>query len=296
MALSGGVTSQWDGQEVHVSGAVGVGTPRQGQDNVVLTADYFNREHIWVRDHAHHGRRLSRHPGRANFPNTLSNPHLPAPPGDGAVRHGDPPAVSDLPRRPRALRRTNNCTENTNIYQTAVPETTRAGLFGRATYEFSSSLSAFAELAFNSNETFTQNAPFAVPSTQLGTAVTPGTVNAILPVGNPSNPFNVPIEVRYRFSDVGPRQIINTTDATRIVAGLTGSFGTWSWETAAGYTQSKSEQRDKNGIRISGLRAVIADGSYNFLDNSANTQATYDRLRVDYSRIGDSKLTSSTPR
>jgi iron complex outermembrane recepter protein len=294
MTVGGGVTSKWDGQEVHVSGAVGFGTPGKDKYNVMLSADYFNREHIWARD-----RRLLTDadyrdiPGGENFPNsTLSNPgtYLRRPgtaPFGTATRQPFPTCPAD---RILVFGGTTNCTENTNIYQTAVPETTRAGLFGRATYEFSSSLSAFAELAFNSNETFTQNAPFSVPSTQLGTAVVPGTVNAILPVGNPSNPFSVPIEVRYRFSDVGPRQITNTTDATRIILGLNGGFGAWSWETAAGYTESKSEQRDRNNIRISGLRAVIADGSYNFLNNAANTQATYDRLRVDYSRMGDSKL------
>jgi iron complex outermembrane receptor protein len=295
LTVGGGVTSRWDGQEVHVSGAAGVGTPGRDKYNLMLAADYFNREHIWVRD-----RPLTTDadyrdiPGGANFPNsTVANPgtYLRRPgttPFGTATRQ---PFPNCPPDRILLFGGTLNCTENTNIYQTAVPETTRAGIFGRATYEFSSRLSAFAELAYNSNETFTQNAPFAVPSTQLGTGVTPGTVNAILPVGNPSNPFSVPIEVRYRFSDVGPRQIINTTDATRFIAGLNGTFGDWSWETAAGYTRSKSEQRDKNNIRISGLRAVIADGSYNFLDNSRNSQATYDRLKVDYSRLGDSKLT-----
>jgi iron complex outermembrane receptor protein len=109
-------------------------------------------------------------------------------------------------------------------------------------------------------------------------------------VGHNSNPFNVPIEVRYRFSDVGPRQITNTTDATRFVAGLNGSWRDWSWEAAGGYTRSESEQKDRNNIRISGLLAAIADGSYNFVNNAANTPEVYDRIRVGYSRFGDSKL------
>jgi len=149
-------------------------------------------------------------------------------------------------------------------------------------------ISAFAEFAFNANETFTQNPPFGGPSSQLGPGIA-RTISLILPVGHNSNPYSVPVEVRYRFSDVGPRQIENTTDATRIVAGLNGSWRAWSWEAAAGFSRSDSEQKDKNNIRISGLLAAIADNSYNFLDNSQNTAQVYDRIRTNYSRFGDSK-------
>ena len=94
--------------------------------------------------------------------------------------------------------------------------------------------------------------------------------------------------MRYRFRR-GPRQIENTTDATRIVAGLNGSWRDWSWEAAAGFSRSDSEQKDKNNIRISGLLAAIADNSYNFLDNSQNSAQVYDRIRTNYSRFGDSR-------
>ena len=162
-------------------------------------------------------------------------------------------------------------------------------MFGRGTLEFGGGLTGFAEVGFTSSETFTQNPPFSVPSSQIGPGVARN-VQIVLPVGHNSNPFNVPIELRYRFSDVGPRKIVNTADATRLVAGLSGSWGDWQWESAAGYTKSELEQQDKNNIRISGLLAAVADGSYNFVNNAANTEAVYDRVRTNYSRFGDSTM------
>jgi iron complex outermembrane receptor protein len=293
VTVGGGVTSHWDGQEVRVSGAVGSGVPGKDRYNLMLAADYFNREAIWARDRSLTSNGDYRGiPGGENLPNsTLSNP------GTYLRRPGTTP-FGTAARQPFAecpadrvlfFNGQNNCTENLNVYHTGVPETKRAGIFARGTLELSPSVGAFAELAFNSSDTFTQVPPFAVPSSQIGPGLA-RQVQVILPVGHNSNPFSVPIELRYRFSDVGPRQIVNTTDATRFVAGLTGSWRDWSWEAAAGYTRSESEQKDKNNIRISGLLAAIADNSYNFRNNALNTPAVYDRVRVDYSRFGDSKL------
>ena len=293
ITLGGGITTEGDGEEIRLSGAVGVGTPGRDRYNVMLTADYFKREHVWARDRALTASGDYRHiPGGENLPNsTLSNPGtflrvVGTNPFPGFTRS---PFPNCPPDRVLFFAGYNNCTENLNRYHSAIPETERAGIFGRATYELAPGLTAFGELGFNSNETFTQNPPFAAPSSQIGPGIA-RQVRVILPVGHNSNPYTVPIELRYRFSDVGPRQIVNTTDATRVIAGVNGTWRDWSWEAAAGYTRSESEQKDKNNIRISGLESVIADGSYNFINNAANSAAVYDRLRVNYSRYGDSEL------
>src|SRR4051812_41778542 len=267
MTLGGGVSSRWDGQEVRASGAAGVGQPGVDRYNVLVALDYFSRETVWLRDRPNTSSGDYREiPGGENTPNsTVGNPgtYLRRPgtnPFPGFTRQ---PFANCPPDRVLFFQGNNNCSENINVYFSAIPETQRAGLYTRGTYEFSPSLSAFAEIAFNHDKTFTQVNPFAVPSNQIGPGVARA-IQAILPVGHNSNPFSVPVEVRYRFDDIGPRQVDNITDATRIVAGLNGSWNAWSWETAAGYTQSKAEQKDRNNIRISGLLAAIADGSYNF--------------------------------
>jgi iron complex outermembrane receptor protein len=92
------------------------------------------------------------------------------------------------------------------------------------------------------------------------------------------------------FDDVGPRQVDNDVEATRAVAGLKGNWGKWDWESALLYAKSEATQDDINGIRVSGLLSVIADGSYNFLNPAANSQAVYDRLRVNYQRRGETEI------
>src|SRR5688572_12264347 len=287
--LGGGITDHSDGEELRLSGVVGVGNPATDRHNYMLVADYFKREHVWAVDRVPSGD--YRHiPGGANISNsTTSNP------GTYVRRPGTTPfptARTPFPTCPAdrvvLLAGSPQCTENLNQYLSGIPETERVGLFGRASWELGNGVSAWTELAFNSLETFTQNAPFGAPSSQLGVGVARA-VAIILPVGHNSNPYNVPVEIRYRFSDVGPRKIENTSDATRIVAGLNGGWKDWSWEVAAGFSRSETEQKDINNIRISGLESAIADISYNFLDPSRNSPAVYDRLRVNYSRIGDSK-------
>jgi len=82
----------------------------------------------------------------------------------------------------------------------------------------------------------------------------------------------------------------NDVEATRAVAGLKGNWGKWDWESALLYAKSEATQDDINGIRVSGLLSVIADGSYNFLNPAANSQAVYDRLRVNYQRRGETEI------
>lgn len=293
ITVGGGITTEGDGEELRLSVAAGTGRPGRDRFNLMVTGDYFKREHVWARDRALTANGDYRHiPGGENLPNsTLSNPGTflrvtGTNPFPGFTRS---PFPNCPPERVILFAGNNNCTENLNLYHSGIPETERAGIFARATLELTPSLTAFAELGFNSNETFTQSPPFTVPSSQIGPGVA-RQVRVILPVGHNSNPFAVPIELRYRFSDVGPRQIVNTTDATRVVAGIGGSWRDWIWEAAAGYSRSESEQKDMNNIRISGLQSVIADGSYNFINNAANSAAVYDRLRVNYSRLGDSEL------
>lgn len=70
LSISGGVTSHSDGEEVHVSGAIGSGNPATDRYNIMLAADYFKREPIWARDRDLTANGDYRHiPGGENLPN-----------------------------------------------------------------------------------------------------------------------------------------------------------------------------------------------------------------------------------
>lgn len=287
-----GKSSHSDGAEKRASMAGGWGEAGKDKFNVLGVFDYFERETVWARDRDFSSTADQRRfQGGTDGRSTLSNPGnyarvsgFPAPFGPTRIPFATCPADRIVP-----INGVTQCVENTNIFNTLIPETKRFGLFSRLTYDFNSSLTGFLEIGFNKTKTFTQVAPFATPANQIGPGIA-RQINARLPVGNPNNPYNVPVDVRYRFDDVGPRQVFNDTEAKRFVAGLKGTAGNWDWESGVMYANSYSTQDDRNGIRVSGLLAVIADGSYNFLNPSANTAATYNRLKAEYQRRGDSTI------
>ncbi|MBK8324305.1 MAG: TonB-dependent receptor [Betaproteobacteria bacterium] len=287
-----GRTKHGDGDETRASLAAGWGDLAKDKFNVIGVVDFLKRDTVWVRDRDwSRTADQSRFQGGTDLRSTISSP------GNYARVPGTNPfPTARLPFSTCPADRlvvpagsVLQCVEDTNQFPTLIPETDRFGFFTRLTWAFSPSLTGFAELGYNKTETFTQVAPFGTPSTQVGPGVA-RQINARLPVGNPSNPYTVPVDVRYRFDDVGPRQVDNNVEATRAVAGLKGNWGKWDWESALLYAKSEATQDDINGIRVSGLLSVIADGSYNFLNPAANSQAVYDRLRVNYQRRGETEI------
>jgi iron complex outermembrane receptor protein len=288
-----GQTKHGDGEETRASFAAGHGDLVKDRFKVLGVVDYLKRDAVWVRDRDWSNTADQRRfQGGTDLRSTISNP------GNYARVPGFPPPfpTARLPFASCPPERlvvpegsVLQCVEDTNQYPILIPETDRLGLFTRLTWAFSPSLTGFAELGYNETQTFTQLLPFGTPSSQVGPGIA-RQINARLPVGNPSNPYAVPVDVRYRFSDVGPRQVDNNVEATRAIAGLKGNWGRWDWESALLYAKSEATQDDINGIRVSGLLSVIADGSYNFLNPAANTQAVYDRLRVNYQRRGETEI------
>ncbi len=288
-----GSTTRSDGDELRASLAAGIGQPGKDKFNLLGVVDYFKRDTIWARDRDFsHTADQRRFQGGTDLRSTISSPgnyaRVPgfAPPFPTARLPFASCPADRLAVPPGSVLQ---CVEDTNQFPSLIPETERLGFFSRLTYEFSPTLSGFAEAGYNETKTFTQLLPFGTPSTQVGPGVA-RQINARLPVGNPSNPYSVPVDVRYRFDDVGPRQVDNNSETTRVVAGLKGVWRDFDWESAVLYGRSYATQDDKNGIRVSGLLSVIADGSYNFLNPSANPQSVYDRLKVAYQRRGETTI------
>ena len=182
---------------------------------------------------------------------TVSNP------GNFLRRDRDQPvpglhalAVSPTARRNACScsRGNNNCTENLNLYHSGIPETTRAGIFGRGTLrDIGGGLTAFAELGFNSNETFTQSPPFAVPSSQIGPGVARARSRRSCPWATTPTRSACRSSCATASADVGPRQIINTTDATRVVAGMAAAGATGAGRPRPDYTRaSRAEGHEQH--------------------------------------------------
>ncbi len=163
------------------------------------------------------------------------------------------------------------------------PASTRDNLFLKGTIDFTANLTGFAEYGFNRTKTYFVGNPQVYGDFGAWYSSTQQRlVNLVeaLPVGNPSNPFNVPTVLRHRFVEVGNFDRQSIQEATRVVGGLKGTAGTWDWETGVLYSQNKSEVDDYNQIRYSVLNNAIINGTYNFLNPSAGAVKP-DQLRIN---------------
>ena len=199
------------------------------------------------------------------------------------------------------------CSQKTNTLLTALPKTDRIGFLGRGTYEFSPSLSAFAEVGLSRNKSFQvfTNPFFAGTTglTQTASGLQPFTYNINFAPGSSGNPF--PTAARYTGSlnDLGSRNVEIKSDTARLIGGLVYTLGSWDFDSAIGYSRNKVDADNLNRISLAGTSAAFnvpttrqppiptsATSTYN-LDNFAlNSQAVRDSIRADFTRTSKSDL------
>lgn len=177
-------------------------------------------------------------------------------------------------------------------YFTTVPDNKRNSVFGRFTWELSANHTLFAEAGYMKNETSIELTPSFPTSWLRATDLTLQTITPIvLPVGHPNNPWAAPVNLLYSFEDVGPRAQKLTSEYTRFLAGLKGTFGKWDYDTAIGSNENETTQVRTGFLRASVYNQVLADRSYYFGDRSRNSEALYAALSPSVSRVGESKST-----
>ena len=190
----------------------------------------------------------------------------------------------------------NVCGYTVDKYLTAFPEADRLGLFGRAGFQISSNLDAFAEVSYSDNKSYWINQPQTMTNTSVafnpatgGFASFPNIIPAIPTHAalSATNPYGRPASLNYTFFDVGARTFDLDTKAHRLVAGLSGNFGTWDWSASAGTAGSKIVATTGNQVDATVLRRFIDQGGYDFLAPSAAQTAA---LRVATTRNSDSTL------
>ncbi len=206
----------------------------------------------------------------------------------------------------------------TKQYTVIQPEDTRMSLSGRFTKRFGDGTEAYAEANWYENEAIIANLPSSIRSqTTPGTA---GTVfatngangaasNIALPVFicargttvactsangtlNPQNPFAAAGQVariNYRFGDI---PVTNTTvsDAYRLAAGVKGDVLGWRYDVDVTANRSTLKLTHKGLIFVRHLLDVVADGSYNFMDPSKNSQAVRNYVSPDDVQNSESEL------
>jgi iron complex outermembrane recepter protein len=173
-----------------------------------------------------------------------------------------------------------------------ISETERAGIMGRATYQLTPNITAFAEAGWSKTESTTKSSPATLgdtPATWFNRAGQRFSYTLVLPVGHPDNPANVPVGLRYRFLDLGPSISKTEQEVSRVVAGLNGTFGAWDWETGVIFEKNEISNRQNSFLHFPTLLAAINSGTYRF--GGTNPQSLLDSLHPSAGSDGESKVT-----
>jgi iron complex outermembrane receptor protein len=211
-------------------------------------------------------------------PGTLSRPGdvTSGVPLDGAVSQPLVPCgslgtlVTDDPANPGSY-----CAQNRALYTAIQPEMERGGIYGRFTIQLSNTTKAYIAASYYEVKTSFPGTPAQIQ------ANTPRNTNAIalpatLPDGslNPNNPFaadgNAAL-INYSF----PSALAsgwNKNHNFRLVGGLTGQWGDWDYDTALVFNHSSLDTHFNGFLNYNALIDAVANGTYNFLDPSANSR------------------------
>ena len=277
-ATSYGKSSRNDGQEQRYSISGGMGDVARDRYNVMATLDYYKRDAVWARDRSFSANADQRAAGGFDLRSPTGNPGTWL--TNGKPGFTDNTVFPTCPADSRGLfSGTTTCFFNFQPFIFLLPPSERKGGFARGTFDVTPTFSLFAEAGYNKNETENASAP------------TPGAFN--LPVGHNSNPYPFVVQIRYRFTDVGPRLSTITSESKRGLIGAKGEVAGWDWE--VGYNDSRNhvESRQRGYISQTAVNSLVSGGVYNFLNPSANSQALTDSLKANPYRIATSKLEST---
>ena len=179
-------------------------------------------------------------------------------------------------------------------YKTLIPGIKRVHTAARATFKLNADTEAYVDLLHSysrADQTF--SAPLTVNSvTRVWNNATQAldTIAVVLPVGHPNNPGATPLPFTATLFDLGPRMKQDKVTFYRALAGVKGTLARWDWDAAIGHSSSELKETVQNFVNRYAFEEVLADGSYNFFDQSKNSEAVRSRLRLSTLRPARSTL------
>jgi iron complex outermembrane receptor protein len=188
------------------------------------------------------------------------------------------------------------CNQDENGYSDAQPPTQRFGITGRFTVQLSDTTQAYLSGSYYNNQSiFPSFPPYAVP--QITTGVPNNTENIVLPVTipvagvscvnvtvatpacklNPNDPFaaqgNYAL-INYAFGPLGAQYNTVNDHNLRLVGDVSGVWRGWNWDASAVVNHTWLDYSLLNFINFNQLMTDVTDGTYNFVNPSANSSAT----------------------
>lgn len=182
----------------------------------------------------------------------------------------------------------NYCAGNIADIGDIQPKQTRVGGYGRFTIKPNDHFQAYLSGSFFQNKVSVTNGPAQIvtgtPHNTVGIALP-----QFLPSGalNPMNPYSGADPtytgqtgsaiINYAFGDI-PSSNSYTNDVFRVVGGVKGDAFGWDYNSTLVIAHSSLDTVQRGFISYNALIDAITNGTYNFVNPSANTQAIRDKL------------------
>lgn len=269
----------------------GAGDLDKDRYNAYFSVQYEKDNAIWARDRG--------------FPYNTDNLSSIGGPNPRTPSNAQGSTVGSITNPQGQLQPLRNCTPNTTLitndpqnpgsycYQDLVnqytqlqPAMEQGGIYGRFTVKINDTTKAYLSASYMQAKTETVGTP-----AQIQNSTPVNTDNIALPVGNPSNPFNVPAPINYAFGDIPAGNNYNNHNV-RLVGGVQGTMGEWNYNTTANINHTWLNTDQFGFISYSALINAINNGTYNFANPASNSAAVRASLAPGYSKTSTSDLDS----
>ncbi|MEA3197811.1 MAG: iron complex outerrane recepter protein, partial [Gammaproteobacteria bacterium] len=170
----------------------------------------------------------------------------------------------------------NYCLQNRAGYTDAQPAEQRLGVSARFTIKLNDNTQAYTNVSYYQNNVVVDGTPAQIQNT-----VSLNTNNIALPPTlpggglNPNNPFAAAGQyalIQYAFGDIQNIDILKNHDF-RWVTGLKGTGLGWEYDTALVINHTWLDNNQEGFLNGPALFAAVTNGTYNFVNPSANTGA-----------------------
>jgi iron complex outermembrane receptor protein len=181
-------------------------------------------------------------------------------------------------------------------YKTLIPGVKRVHAALNGTLRLNPDTDVYADLMYSySRAEQTFGAPLAV-GTGLrawnNATQSLDNIAVTLPAGHPNNPGATAVDINATLFDLGPRMKVGRVDFYRALTGVKGTAAGWTYDASLGRSGSKLKETVDNFVNRYAFQDALANGSYNFADQSKNSETIRQALRLSTLRPAESTLTT----
>jgi iron complex outermembrane receptor protein len=194
------------------------------------------------------------------------------------------------------------CEQNLTRYDDDQPREERYGAYAHFAFDAKQNVQIYMDASFFENDVVVDQAPSQI---QNGTPHNTNSIAlpALLPTGavNPNDPFAVAgcVEgvtctdalVNYAFGDI-PTKAIYYNHIVRGTLGAVGDWEGWHYDTAAVFAHGWLNSTQDGFINYNQLVNDVVNGTYNFIDPSANSASTRAALAPPLSKVSTTDMDS----